>query len=57
MIYKGTLDIIQIYLNRRDINALYKENRLVWEAIRSCFGKGYWLNDKPWKNDDVWKNY
>lgn len=57
MIYKGALDIIQIYLNRRDINALYKGDRLVWEAIRSCFGKGYWLNDKPWKNDDVWKNY
>lgn len=57
MIYKGTLDIIQIYLNRRDINALYKGDRLVWEAIRSCFGKGYWLNGKPWKNDDAWKNY
>lgn len=29
--------------------------RIVWQAIRSCFGAGYWLNDKPWLNDDGWK--
>lgn len=30
--------------------------RLVWQGIRSCFGGGYWINDKPWINDDTWKN-
>lgn len=33
-----------------------KGTRLLWEAIRSCFGKGYWINDKPWSDTDGWKN-
>lgn len=35
---------------------IYKGARLVWTAIKSCFGKGFWINDKPWLNDDAWKN-
>ena len=27
----------------------------VWQAIRSCFGAGYWRGDKPWRGDDAWK--
>jgi len=30
--------------------------RLIWEGIRSCFGSGWWINDKPWVNDEGWKN-
>lgn len=44
------------YFGRRAITAVYKGLRLVWTAIRSCFGKGYWINDKPWVNTDAWKN-
>lgn len=29
---------------------------LIWEAVKSCFGKGYWINEKPWRNDNGWKN-
>lgn len=35
------------------------ENRvphLVWQSVRSCFGAGYWSNDKPWINEEAWKN-
>lgn len=28
----------------------------VWLAIRSCFGRGFWANDKPWINTGGWKN-
>lgn len=31
--------------------------RSVWQYIRSCFGRGFWVNDKPWSNKDVWRNY
>lgn len=24
--------------------------------IRSCFGSGFWINEKPWFNDESWKN-
>lgn len=30
--------------------------KLLWEIINSCFGSGYWVNNKPWKNTDSWKN-
>lgn len=29
--------------------------RLVWEAIRSCFGSGAWVGERPWLGDDPWK--
>ena len=35
---------------------IYKGARLVWTAIRSCFGAGLWINEKPWLNDEAWKN-
>ena len=46
----------QEYYGFRPITAVYKGLRLVWTAIRSCFGKGFWINDKPWLNTDAWKN-
>lgn len=30
--------------------------RVVWELIRSCFGRGFWVNEQPWNNEDAWKN-
>lgn len=30
--------------------------KLVWQAVRSCFGSGWWVNEKPWVNDEGWKN-
>lgn len=56
MIRKGLNDISGIYYGKKAISAVYKGMNLVWQAISSCFGAGYWDNDKPWKNDDGWKN-
>lgn len=44
------------YYAGRVVSAVYKGLVLVWTAIRSCFGKGYWINDKPWVDEDAWKN-
>jgi hypothetical protein len=38
------------------IAAVYCGTKLVWEAIRSCFGSGRWINEKPWLNTEGWKN-
>ncbi|MBQ9203473.1 MAG: hypothetical protein IJ155_04435 [Prevotella sp.] len=37
------------------ITAIYHAGQLVWEAVKSCFGKG-WNNDLGWNNDDGWNN-
>jgi hypothetical protein len=55
-----------IQINRKEVIALYKQGKplqatymgahLIWQAIRSCFGSGAWINIKPWLNDEGWKN-
>ena len=55
-----------IVINNKEISEIVAENKnisfvrygliLVWEAIKSCFGKGFWVNDKPWVNSDSWRN-
>lgn len=45
-----------VYFGEKAISAIYKGAVLVWEAIRSCFGKGFWINVYPWSNEDEWKN-
>lgn len=56
MIYNNGKEITAIYRGGKTINAVYKGTQLVWQAVRSCFGKGFWNNVKPWSNQDGWKN-
>ncbi len=56
MIYKDGKELAALYVGKRAIAAVYVGARLVWEAISSCFGAGYWDNNKPWSNDDAWDN-
>lgn len=56
MIYKNRKEISAIFIDGRAVTTLHKGAELVWEAVRSCFGKGFWFNDKPWKNDNGWRN-
>lgn len=41
------------------------EMNLIWHAlairgeveiVNSCFGAGYWVNEKPWLNNEGWSN-
>lgn len=56
MIYKSNLEMTARYYGSQAISAVYHGAKLVWEAISSCFGSGYWINDRPWSNDDAWNN-
>ena len=70
MIFKGEELILQVQKSiidsktgksiQKNIGAIYQGTRLVWRtvynAIKSCFGSGTWLGDKPWLGDDLWKN-
>lgn len=29
--------------------------KIIWQAIRSCFGSGMWVNKKSWINSEPWK--
>lgn len=49
-------EITAVSFGNKVITAVYKGTKLVWEAIRSCFGKGFWINTYSWDNEDSWKN-
>lgn len=40
----------------KTVKAVYAGVNIVWQAVRSCFGPGYWTNNKPWLNNEQWKN-
>lgn len=39
------------------ISYVYYGSKLVWQAVRSCFGSGIWVSQKPWLGDESWKYY
>lgn len=45
---------------QRNFGTVYKGSQLVWRtvynAIKSCFGSGTWLDEKPWIDSDSWKD-
>lgn len=46
----------EIHYLGKEIAYIYMMSKEVWTSILSCFGKGYWINDKPWVDEDAWKN-
>ena len=38
------------------IQGIYHNGIILYQAIRSCFGSGVWVNAKPWLNDEAYKN-
>lgn len=55
-LYYGKKEFGSIRYGTRTIMSIYKGARVIWEGIKSCFGKGFWINDKEWNNEDGWKN-
>lgn len=55
-IFNNNKEIISVFTKNKTIVSIYKGTKLLWEAINSCFGKGFWINIKPWNNKDGWKN-
>lgn len=56
MIYLDKYNFTAMHFGGRVISAVYNGAYMVWQAIRSCFGAGFWKNNAPWLNTDGWKN-
>lgn len=55
-IFIGEKEITAVTAYGKVITAIYAGSKLVWQAIRSCFGAGFWVNEKPWINEEGWRN-
>lgn len=59
-VQKEITDILTGEPVQKQIGAIYKGTQLVWRtvynAIKSCFGSGTWIQDKPWLGSDEWKS-
>ena len=56
MEYINKKEIVAKYKTKKPLQIVYKGARIIWQAIRSCFGSGAWIDEKPWINDEGWKN-
>lgn len=57
----GDKDMVARYKARPNgvlwsVQMVYHGALLVWQAVRSCFGSGVWIQERPWLNDDPWKD-
>lgn len=56
MLHIGKHRVGRLYIGPKPVLLLYRGAVRIWQAIRSCFGSGRWLNSRPWINADRWKN-
>lgn len=60
--HKEVLELIEGVQEQvqKKIGAIYKGSQLVWltiyNTIKSCYGSGRWLEDRPWLDNDTWLN-
>lgn len=54
MIRTGGKEVTLVRIGAKVVGAIYMGATLVWQAVRSCFGAGYWNDDAPWSDDDGW---
>lgn len=52
----GREKVGRLIIGNEWINKIYYGADLMWQAILSCFGLGYWRNDKAWLNNETWDN-
>ena len=54
--FKNQHEFNGAYLGQTVISNIYQGTVVIWQAVKSCFGKGSWINTAPWVNTDGWKN-
>lgn len=56
MIERRKKELVEIIRGTLPLSEVYHGKFLVWQMARSCYGSGYWINERPWLNEDSWKN-
>ena len=52
---RNEIELSAKYYGTKVVSAIYRGTKLIWEAINSCFGSGYWVKSKGWSITDAWR--
>lgn len=55
-IHESKKGIIGVGIGRNIMSCMYEGLHLVWRAVRSCYGTGKWIPERPWLDNDIWKD-
>lgn len=55
MIINNGKEIVQVNKSGKIITRIVRDGKALYDYIRSCFGRGFWVNDRPWSNKDGFK--
>lgn len=50
-------NIASLMIQGKMVAALYMGGKLIWQGVRSCFGSGVWVANKPWIGQEKWKGH
>lgn len=60
IVIQGHRQFSDITAGGKQLMAVYAgvngEAKLIWERVRSCYGTGIWLEQRPWTDNDLWKD-
>lgn len=56
MIFNNSKQIDSIKHRNTNIVFIYHLSSLVYQYLRSCFGRGYWDDTAPWSDTEGWKD-
>lgn len=46
---------LRVVIGGRYVSRMVTAGKVIYQAVRSCFGAGYWQGTKPWIGKDGWK--
>ena len=55
MLIKIGKEVIGLSKGTVSLSELRRGIVIVWQAVRSCFGSGIWVSQKPWLGSEKWK--
>lgn len=56
MIWLDGKEFASQMMNGGTIETMWLNGHIIWQGIRSCYGKGYWRPEKPWLDNEKWKD-
>lgn len=56
MLIFNSKNIESVFIGKSTIQEIRKGATIIWEAIKGCFGSGFWKNQKGWINKESWRN-